>query len=74
MNEAYNAMLVIINNENNSIKEINDEKLILSINILNLDKSYRERKIELMKKKQNSEVIIGELCKIIAQLKQIILI
>ena len=49
--EAYNAMIKILGNQNNSIKEINNSKLVISINIINLDSSYREKNLESFKKK-----------------------
>ena len=69
--EAYNLMIQILNGEKNRIKEIFDDKLILSINILNLDKSYREREIEIFKKRENSDVLIEALCEQIVDLKAI---
>ena len=69
MEEAYNSMIIILKNDNNSIKEINDDKLIISIHILNLDSSYREKVIELKKKRQSQDNIIENLCQQIMQLK-----
>lgn len=67
--EAYNSLIIILGNSNNSIKEINDSELILSLNILNLDSSYREKNLELFKKLQNKDFIIENLCQQIIELK-----
>ena len=69
LDEAYNGMIVILKNENNLITEINEEKLIMTIHIINLDTSYREKKIELIKKRQSKDIIIENLSQIINQLK-----
>ena len=67
--DAFNSFIVIFKNEKNYIKEINDNKLILSINILNLDSSFREKNLELVKKSQNKTIIIDNLCREINELK-----
>ena len=41
--DAYNSMIVIFKNQKNYIKEANDKQLIISINNLNLDSSFREK-------------------------------
>ena len=68
--EAYKTMILIFKHKNNFIKDINDNKLILTINILNLDKSFREKNIELLKKSQSTEIIIENLCKTILVLNE----
>ena len=68
--EAYNTMILIFKHQNNFIKDINDNKLILTINILNLDNSFRETNIELLKKSQSTEIIIENLCKTILVLNE----
>ena len=60
--EAYTSMIVIFDNEKNGIKEINENKLIIIIYILNLDKTYREKDLELLKKNADKDVIIDNLC------------
>ena len=69
--DAYNSMVVIFQNEKNGIKEINNDKLILSIYILNLDSTYREKNLELSKKCENKDVIIENLCSQLNELKSI---
>ena len=68
--EAYNTMILIFKHQNNFIKDIKDNKLILTINILNLDNSFRETNIELLKKSQSTEIIIENLCKTIFVLNE----
>jgi hypothetical protein len=72
--EAYNSMIIIFNNDNNNnknkIKEIIDNKLILSIYILNIDGNYREKQLELLRKKQNTNDLIDNLFKQINELKE----
>ena len=68
--DAYNSMLVIFKNEKNYIKEINDNKLIISFFILNLDSSYREKILELTKKSENKDIIIDNLIKQINEIKE----
>jgi hypothetical protein len=68
--EAYKTMILIFKHKNNFIKDINDNKLILTINILNLDNSFREKNIELLKKSQSTEIIIENLCKTILVLNE----
>ena len=67
--EAYNAITTILNNPKNSIKEIDNDKLIVGINILNLDSSYREKNLQIFKKQQNKDIIIETLCQQIIELK-----
>jgi len=69
LEDAYNSMLVIMKNEKNLIKEIKDDKFIMSIFILNLDMSFREKNLELIKKSQNKDVIIQNLCQCVSELK-----
>ena len=69
LEDAYNSMVVILKNEKNIIKEIKDDKLIMSIFILNLDMTFREKSLELIKKNQNKDVIIQNLCQQINELK-----
>ena len=68
--EAYKTMILIFKHQNNFIKDIKDNKLILTINILNLDNSFREKNIELLKKSQSTEIIIENLCKTIFVLNE----
>ena len=70
LEDAYNSMVVILKNEKNIIKEIKDDKLIMSIFILNLDMTFREKSLELIKKNQNKDVIIQNLCQIVNELKK----
>ena len=63
-------MILIFKHQNNFIKDIKDNKLILTINILNLDNSFRETNIELLKKSQSTEIIIENLCKTILVLNE----
>ena len=69
LEDAYNSMVVIMKNEKNLIKEIKDDKLIILIYILNLDMTFREKSLELIKKNQNKDVIIQNLCQIVNELK-----
>ena len=70
LEEAYETMIVIFNYEKNSIKEITGNKLVLSIFILSLDKTYREKNLELIKKFQNKENLIDNLIMQIGELKE----
>ena len=70
LEDAYNSMVVILKNEKNLIKEIKDDKFIMSIFILNLDMTFREKSLELIKKNQNKDVIIQNLCQQIDELKK----
>ena len=63
-------MIIIFNNNKNKIKEIIDNKLILSIYILNIDGNYREKQLELIRKKQNTNDLIDNLFKQINELKE----
>ena len=69
IDEAYDLMIQILNEEKNKIKEIDNDKLILCINILNLDKTYREKEIEIFKKRENNEKVLEDLCQQIVDLK-----
>ena len=70
LEDAYNSMVVILKNEKNLIKEIKDDKFIMSLFILNLDMTFREKSLELIKKNQNKDVIIQNLCQQIDELKK----
>jgi hypothetical protein len=69
LEDSYNSMVVIFKNEKNEIKEIKDNKLILSIFILKIDSSYDENNLELTKQNQNKDLIIENLCQIVNELK-----
>ena len=69
LEDSYNSMVVIFKNEKNVIKEIKDNKLIISIFILRLDRSYDEHNLELTKQNQNKDLIIENLCQIVNELK-----
>ena len=71
IDEAYNLMTQIFQGDKNKIKEIIDDKLVLCISILNLDKSYRERELEIFKKRENNDFLIETLCQQILDLKKI---
>ena len=68
--ESFNLMVLIFKNEKNYIKEINDKTFSIIIHILNIDKSFRDKIIELSKKSQNTHAIINNLCQIIYELKE----
>ena len=69
LEDSYNSMVVIFKNEKNVIKEIKDNKLIISIYILKIDSSYDENNLELTKQNQNKDLIIENLCQIVNELK-----
>lgn len=69
LEDSYNSMVVIFKNEKNVIKEIKDNKLIISIFILKIDSSYDENNLELTKQNQNKDLIIENLCQIVNELK-----
>lgn len=69
LEEAYETMIVIFSSEKHMIKEISRNKLIISIFILSLDKSYREKNLELIKKFQNKDNLIDNLTMQIGELK-----
>ena len=68
--ESFNLMVLIFKNEKNHIKEMKDNVLIISIHILNLDKTFRDKDLELFKKSQNTNIIIEHLCQQILELKE----
>ena len=68
--ESFNLMVLIFKNGKNSIKEMKDNILIITINILNLDKTFRKKDLELYKKTQNTNTIIENLCQQIYELKE----
>ena len=67
--DSLNSMIVIFKGEKNKIKEITDNKLVLSINIIQLDGSFKSNDIELLKKNPDKDIIIDNLCKIVYELK-----
>lgn len=66
--QAYNEILSIFQNKDNSIKEIINNKLILLINISYLGNS-RVNNLELIKKSQNKDLLIENLAQQITELK-----
>ena len=72
LEEVYSNMIMIFNNEKNFIKEINDNKLFITISVLNLDGSFREKNLELMKKLENNEKISENLYEKYLELKRVI--
>ena len=68
--ESFPSILTIFDYKENLIKEIDDNKLIITINILNLDKTYRKKDLELLKKNRNKDELIGILCQQVNDLKQ----
>ena len=68
--ESLNLMIILFKNKKNFIKEIKDNILIITINILNVDKTYREKQLELFKKSQSTNAIIEHLCQQIYELKE----
>ena len=69
LEEAYTNMIMIFNNEKNFIKGINDSKLFITICVLNLDGSFRENNLELLKKMTNKEQIAENLYQKYLELK-----
>ena len=69
LEEAYSNMIMIFNNEKNFIKGINDSKLFITICVLNLDGSFREKNLELLKKMTNKEQIAENLYQKYLELK-----
>ena len=67
--ESLEYMIELIKNPNNSIKEIVDNKFIISINIINLNSTYRQKNLELFKKHKNKDEIIDILIQEINNLK-----
>ena len=69
--DGYNALNIILKNQQkNYIKEINNDKLIFIIFILQIDSSFNEKNLELFKKKQNSKILIDNLFQQIKELKE----
>ena len=68
--DGYNSLKIIFQNKKNVIKEINNDKLILSIFILQIDATFKEKNLELLKKKQNSNALIENLFQQIKELKE----
>jgi gas vesicle protein len=69
LEEAYSNMITIFNNEKNYIKGINDSKLFITISVLNLDGSFREKNLELLKKMTNKEQVAENLYQKYLELK-----
>jgi gas vesicle protein len=69
LEEAYTNMIMIFNNEKNFIKGINDSKLFITISVLNLDGSFREKNLELLKKMTNKEQVAENLYQKYLELK-----
>ena len=69
LEEVYSNMIMIFNNKKNFIKEINDNKLFITISVLNLDGSFREKNLELLKKLANKEKISENLYEKYLELK-----
>lgn len=68
--DALNSTIVIFKGENNSIKEVKDKELIITINIIQLDGSFKAKDFVLIKKSQNKDAIIENLCKTVFELKK----
>ena len=69
IDEAYNSMEDIFNAGKNTIKEINENKLIINIIIVNLDGKPKEKNLELIKKFKNKDIVIENLSKEIVELQ-----
>ena len=69
LEEAYSNMITIFNNEKNCVKGINDSKLFITISVLNLDGSFREKNLELLKKMTNKEQVAENLYQKYLELK-----
>ena len=67
--DSLNSMIVIFKGENNKIKEIINNKLVISINIRQLDGTFKTKDLELFKKDQNKDVIIENLYNQVSVLK-----
>ena len=68
--EALVSFNSIFTCEKNSIKEVNNDKIIIIINIRQLDGSFRSKDLELFKKNLNKDTIVDNLCKQIDELKE----
>lgn len=68
--EALVSFNSIFTSEKNSIKEAINDKLIIIINIRQLDGSFKAKDLELLKKSLNKDTIIDNLCKQIDELKE----
>ena len=55
LEDAYSNMIIIFKCEKNLIKEINENNLLVTICVLNLDGSFREKNLKLLKKFRNKE-------------------
>jgi prefoldin subunit 5 len=55
-------MITIFKSENNKIKEITNDKLTLSINIRQLDGSFKTTDLDLFRRNQDKDVILTNLC------------
>ena len=68
--EALVSFNSIFTSEKNLIKDVNNNKLTLLINIRQLDGSFRAKDLELLKKSLNKDVIIDNLSIQIDELKE----
>ena len=60
--DSLNSMITIFKSENNKIKEITNDKLTLSINIRQLDGSFKTTDLDLFRRNQDKDVILTNLC------------
>ena len=68
--DALNSTIVIFKGDKNLIKEVNEKELIISINIRQLDGSFKTKDFILLKKSKNKDSIIDNLCQSIFELKK----
>ena len=60
--DSLKSMITIFKSENNKIKEITNDKLTLSINIRQLDGSFKTTDLDLFRRNQDKDVILTNLC------------
>jgi len=67
MEDALSSMITIFKSENNSIKEITNDKLTFSVNIRQLDGTFKTKNLDLFKRSQDKDTLVYNLCDQISQ-------
>jgi DNA repair exonuclease SbcCD ATPase subunit len=67
MEDSLKSMIAIFKSGNNSIKEITNDKLTLSINIRQLDGTFKTTSLDLFRRNQDKDTLVNNLCEQISQ-------
>ncbi len=71
IDQAYDIMISNFNEDKNIIKDVKENKLIIKINLLQANRTVKEKEIILKKKYLKTEIIIDKLSKEINELKSV---